>query len=196
MHRITLLVFACLVVTACAVSHVDPLTVPLAYQTNAKNAGVLGELRCNAISQVVATDARTDKSLGIRMLEGKPERAPVSVTGDAAAWVQSGVQGLLGQNGVVRGSGPALVVVLDDLRTTESIWHRASYDARVGLTGQLQSPSRKVCWTGTVEGTGGDYGYAGRIETYQGMLNAALDSATLRLAQSPGFKDALCHCGN
>ena len=196
MHKITLLVFACLVVTACAVSRVDPISVPLVYQTNPKNAGVLGELRCNAISQVVATDARTDKSLGIRMLEGKPERAAVSAAGDAAAWVQNGVQGLLGQNGVVKGSGPALVVVLDDLRTTESIWHRASYDAHIGLTGQLQSPSRKVCWTGTVEGTGGDYGYAGRIETYQSMLNTALDSAVLHLAQSPGFKDALCHCGN
>jgi len=45
-------------------------------------------------------------------------------------------------------------------------------------------------------GAGGDYGYEGRIATYQGMLNTALDAATLRLVQSPGLKDALCHCGN
>jgi hypothetical protein len=196
MHKMTLLVLACLVVTACAVSRVDPLSVPLAYQTNPKNAGVLGLLSCNSISQVQVNDGRSDKTLGVRSLESKPLKADVSTASDPVAWVQSGVQGLLQQNGVVQGSGPKLLVTLDNLRTTESIWHRASYDARVGLTAQLQGPSGKACWKNTAEGTGGDYGYEGNVATYQGMLNSALDSATLHLVESPGFKDALCHCGD
>jgi hypothetical protein len=196
MNKNNLSVFACLAISACAVSRVDPIAVPLAYQTNPKNAGVLGTLSCNAVSQIQVNDVRTDKTLGVRTHESKPLKADVTAASDPVAWVQSGVQGVLTQNGLVQGSGPKLVVTLDNLHTTESIWHRASYDARVGLSAQLQGPSGQACWKDTAEGAGGDYGYSGNIATYQGMLNSALDSATLRLVKSPGFKEALCHCGS
>jgi hypothetical protein len=187
-----------LVLGACAVSRVDPLSVPLVYTTNPKNAGVFGGLSCNAISQVQVSDARSDKSvIGIRTHESKPLTAKVTSATDPAVWVQSGVQGFLGQNGIVpQGHGPKLAISLDSLHTTETIWHRASYDASLALTASLQSPAGKICWKQTVEGTGGNYGYAGSIPDYQETLNAALDSASLKLVQSPGFKDALCQCAN
>lgn len=200
MHRTTRIVVTVsfFVLAACAVSRVDPLSVPLVYTANPKNAGVFGGLSCNAISQVQVTDARSDKSvIGIRTHESKPLNAPVTASTDPAVWVESGVQAFLGQNGIVpQGHGPKLAITLDSLHTTESIWHRSSYDASLALSASLQSPAGKVCWTQTVEGTAGNYGYAGSIPNYQQTLNAALDSASLKLLQSPGLKDALCHCAN
>ena len=183
---------------ACAVSRVDPLSIPLVYTANPKNAGVLGGLSCNTISQVQVTDARSDKSvIGLRTHESKPLKADVTSATDPAVWVESGVQGFLGQNGIVtQGHGPKLAISLDSLHTTESIWHRSSYEANLALTGSLQAPSGKVCWKQTVQGTGGNYGYSGSIEDYQQTLNAALDTASLNLVQSAGFKDALCHCAD
>jgi hypothetical protein len=186
-----------LALAACAVSRVDPLTVPLVYNSNPKNSGAVGALSCNAISAVVVTDPRTDKTLGMRTHESKPLKAVVTAGTDPVAWVNSGVQGFLGQNGVVfGGKGPKLALSLDTLHTNESIWHRASYDATVALSGSLSSPSGKSCWKQTVQGQGGNYGYAGSIKNYQETLNSALDAATLRLTQSGGFKDALCSCAD
>jgi hypothetical protein len=162
------------------------------------NAGVFGGLSCNTLSQVQVTDARSDKSvIGIRTHESKPLKASVASATDPAAWVGSGVQSFLGQNAIVtQGRGPQLAISLDSLHTTESIWHRASYDAKLALTASLQSPSGKVCWRQTIQGTGSNYGYAGSVVDYQETLNAALDNASLNLVESPGFKEALCQCAN
>ena len=183
-------------ISACAVSSVQPLTVPLVYKSASKPT-LTDSLPCSTIARVQASDARTDKTLGTRSLESKPLTADVSVSGDAGSWVEDGVQKSLTQAGMhVQGNGPALAISLDSLRTSESIWHRASYDARIALSTRLQSPTGKVCWQDKFEGTSGDYGYAGNIETYQGTLNGALDAAAQRLVQSQGFRTALCHCGN
>ena len=190
-------VLMALTLCACAVSRVDPLSIPLAYKTNPKNASVLGGLDCNSISQVQATDSRAEKMLGTRVHESKPLKANVTVGTDPAAWVQNGVQTFLGQHGVnVQGTGPKLMVSLDAMNTVESIWHRSSYDAHINLTGQLQSPSGKICWKEAVDGAAGNYGYSGSILNYQETLNGALDAATVRMGQSQGFKDAMCHCSN
>jgi hypothetical protein len=183
---------------ACAVSRVDPLSIPLVYTANPKNAGVFGGLSCNTVSSLSVSDARGNKSvIGVRTHESKPLKADVTSSTDPAVWVQSGLQSSLGQNGIVfQGHGPKLAVSLDTLHTTESIWHRSSYTANVVLTGSLVSPSGKVCWKQTVQGTGDNYGYAGSVQNYQQTLNAALDNASLNLAQSAGFKDALCHCAD
>jgi hypothetical protein len=45
-------------------------------------------------------------------------------------------------------------------------------------------------------GAAGNYGHCGSIQNYQETLNSALDAATLHMAQSQGFKDAVCHCTN
>lgn len=197
MRRTTWVACACIGLAACAVSTVDPLTIPLSYKSNPKNAGAISGLACPAISQVQVTDQRIDKTLGVRTHESKPLKAEVSAGGDAAAWALDGIVGLLTQNGVIVQNGaPQLLVAIDTLRTTESIWHRASYSAQVTMSGRLVSRSGKVCWQGTGTGSGGDYGYAGSVQNYQETLNAALDAATVQLSQSSGFKDALCQCAN
>jgi hypothetical protein len=197
MKNNALLTAALLVLSACAVSRVDPMSVPLLYTTNPRNAGVIGTLMCNAIAEIQVSDARTDKTLGTRVHESLPLKAEVTTGSDAAGWVQSGLQSVLTQNAVtIQGNGPKLSVTLDSLHTTESIWHRSGYDARIALTGRLQSPSGKVCWNATVQGTGGNYGYSGSVVNYQQTLNSALDEASLNLAQLQGFRDALCTCGN
>jgi hypothetical protein len=189
-------VLACVAVAGCAVSKVEPLSIPLIYKANAKNAGALGSLSCSAISQVRVWDARTDKTLGVRTHESKPLKADVTAGSDPAAWVRDGVQGFLAQNGVTfQGIGPQLLLSLDTLHSTESIWHRSSYDARIAITGELQSAAGNSCWKGTGSGSAGDYGYSGVVQTYQDSLNGALDAATLQMSESAGFKDALCHCG-
>jgi hypothetical protein len=192
-----LLLSVWVVVSACAVSRLEPLSIPLVYKPNPKNAGLLGGLSCNAISQLQVTDARVDKSLGVRTHESKPLKADVTAASDPAAWVQEGVQGFLEQNAVsLRGSGPKLLVTLESLHTVESAWHRSSYDARIALTGELQTAGGRSCWKQTVDGTAGNYGYAGSVQNYQETLNGALDSASTHLAESQGFKTALCQCGN
>jgi hypothetical protein len=197
MRRTTWAASVCIGLAACAVSKVDPLTIPLAYKTNTKNAGAFGSLSCAVLSQVQVTDARIDKTLGVRTHESKPLKAEVSAGSDPAAWARDGVAGLLTQNGFTFQNGaPQLVITIDTLRTSESIWHRASYGAQVTMTGWLRSRSGKICWQGTGSGSGGDYGYAGSVEDYQETLNGALDAATVQMVQSSGFKDALCHCAD
>lgn len=196
MKRKALLIFTALVVCACAVSRVDPLSVTLNYAPDPKNLEAVGTLSCPAISAVQVSDARADKTLGIRTHESKPLRADVTTASDVAAWVQSGLQTLLSQNGfTVNGTGAKLLVSVDQLHASESIWHRSSYDARVALTARLQAANGSICWSEVAQGTGGAYGYAGSIPDYQQAINSALDAADLNLAQSAGFKDALCKCG-
>lgn len=197
MRRPTLPVLAAVLLNACAATHVAPLSVPLAYTPNPHNASEAGPLSCNAISQLTVRDARTNKLLGIRTLEGKPDRADVSIANDPAAWVHDGVQTFLSQNGVsFGGPGPQLAVSLDSLETAENVWHRSSYRAGLALTARLQSPSGKVCWRNTSQGKGGNYGYSGSTTNYQETVNEALDDAMQQMASLPGFKDALCHCGD
>jgi hypothetical protein len=187
-----------LALSACAVSRVDPLSIPLAYKTNPKDASVLGVLSCNSISQVEVTDARAEKNLGTRVHESKPLKATVTAGTDPAVWAKEGIQTFLGQHGVNAqgGGGPKLLVSLDAMNTVESIWHRSSYDAHISLTAQLQSPTGKICWKEAVDGAAGNYGYSGSIQNYQETLSGALDAATVHMAQSQGFKDAMCHCAN
>jgi hypothetical protein len=196
LKAITLTAFSCVILCACEVSRVDPLSIPLAYTKDAKNAGQVGALPCNSIAQVDVQDARTDKVLGVRTHESKPLKADVSASTDPAAWVQDGVQTFLKQNGVnFTGTGPKLLVSLDSLNTTESIWHRSSYAAGIALTGRLQSPTGRICWKATVQGHGGNYGYSGSVVNYQETLNEALDDATRSLSNA-GMKDELCHCSD
>jgi hypothetical protein len=198
MRRNNLLVLSVFfIVSACAVSRLDPLSIPLVYKPNPKNSGLLGGLSCSAVSLVQASDARIEKGLGVRAHESLPLKADVTVAGDPTAWLQAGVQEFLGQNGVVfQGTGPKLLVTLHALRTVESVWHRASYDARVTVTAELSaSGSGKSCWKQSFEGTAGNYGYAGSVQNYQETLNGALDAASQHLGESQGFKDGLCHCG-
>jgi len=195
-----ILVLACAVVSACAVSRVDPLAVSLRYTPDAEHAPesehlpVVGPLQCGDLSALEVTDARTDKTLGERVHESKPLKADVTTVSDVANWVQTGMASVLAQNGIKMGQGPRLDVGVDAVHTHESIWHRSSYEAKVSLTGKLVGPGGQACWSEAVQGTGGNYGYAGSLENYQQTLNRALVTATLKMMQLQGFKDALCKC--
>ena len=174
----------------------DPISVPLAYKANLRNEGISGGLSCSAIAQIQGADDRVDKMLGVRTIEETELKADVTASGDPAVLVQSAVQDFLTVNGIrVGAGGPKLVVALNSVRTTENAWHRSTYSARVSLHGTLEAPSGKVCWQETAQGSANDYGYSGSIENYQETLNNAMDAASLNLAQSQAFKDALCHCG-
>ena len=197
MRMLSLTVLMSLGLLGCAVERLEPLSVPLAYSPTAGAPGIPGTLACATIGPVEVTDGRADKSLGIRTLQNKPLKASVSTGSDPTAWVRQGVDSYFSHNGLkVQGNGPKLALTLDQLNTTESVYHRASYEAHVALTGELKSPSGKSCWKGTVEGKGGNYGYAGSTENYQETLNSALDSASQQLAAPQAFRDALCHCGD
>lgn len=181
--------------SACAVSQVDPLSVPLAYKAPEKPV-FLHAAACGAFSSIKVADLREDKQLGIRFHETKPLKAEVTAANDPAGWVQDGMQRYLTSHGVaVAPRGPELLVDLHVLRTEEDIWHRASYDARVSVLARLQAPSGKVCAEESVEGKAGNYGYAGSTENYQETLNSALDDVSQHLLDDPQFATALCQCG-
>lgn len=186
-----------LAVSACVASSVQPVTVPLVYKPSPKQLGLVNSFPCNAIARVQVTDARSEQTLGVRAHESKPLTAEVSASGNAGSWVEDGVQKYLTQAGIhFQGGGPALMLSLDSLRTSETVLRRSSYEARTVLTGRLQTPAGKNCWEGKLEGASGNYGYSGSILDYQETLNDALNAATVHMAESQGFREALCHCAD
>jgi hypothetical protein len=197
MRKIISVSWVCLV-SACVVSKVDPLAVPLAYKSDVRPMAVAQKTSsCPAVSGVEVEDQRSDKVLGVRFHETKPLKADVTVAGYPAAWVRDGMQTYLSRNGMSPTSnGPRLLVDLRVLRTEENIWHRSGYAAKISLIARLQSSSGKICMEQPVEGKGGNYGYSGSIENYQETLNSALDDATQHILDSPLFESALCQCAN
>lgn len=197
MRTATLMGLAAVGLGACAVTTVEPLSIPLVYKAAPATPGLPRIFSCAAVSGVQAEDKRTEKILGVRFHETKPLKAQVTASNDAAAWTHDGVVHMLWQNGLrVAGSGPQLDIALNGMHTSENVWHRSGYEAKIALDARLQSPSGKTCWEETVEGASSNYGYSGSIENYQETLNSALDAATLHLLDSPKFKDALCHCAD
>jgi hypothetical protein len=197
MRKIKLVGLVCLV-TACAVSKVDPLSVPLAYKSDASPVPVAARTSsCPAVSRVEVEDRRSDTVLGVRFHESKPLKADVTAASDPAAWVRDGMQTYLSRKGLTPASrGPKLLVDLRVLRTEENIWHRSGYAAKISLIARLQSASGKICMEQPVEGKGGNYGYSGSIENYQETLNSALNDATQHILDSPLFDGALCQCAS
>jgi hypothetical protein len=180
---------------ACAVSKVDPITVPLNYVPPTDPLELPHTLSCPAIAALEVKDLRTDPLLGERHSESKPLKADVMSDGDVAAWVGVGVQNVIGAYGLNPGaSGPTLLIEIKSLHTSENIWHRAGYEGRIDLTAHVLSPSGRSCWESTVTGKAGNYGYAGSIPNYQETLNYALARAALQLVDSPEFEKALCQC--
>lgn len=197
MQRIILSGLISLCAAACAVSAVEPLTIPLAYKPAPNPAAVPVALSCPSAVNIQVDDKRAEKLLGTRFHESKPLKADVSAGNDPAAWAREGVEHFMAQTGVKPGAGgPTLSLDLDALGTAETIWHRSGYEARIVFAAALQSPSGKTCWQESVEGKAGNYGYSGSIENYQETLNSALDAATLHMLNSAAFNSARCHCAD
>ena len=181
----------------CAITSVEPLDVPLAYAPPAEPTTLPPPPSCPALARIDSTDVRKDPVLGVRSLEGKPLQADVTASNDPAAWVRDGVRANLHRDGfVIGGAGPVLSLELRNLRTTENVWHRAGYDARIDLGASLRTAGGRVCWSASLAGKGGNYGYAGSIVNYRETLNQALDRATQSLVDAPSFGPALCQCSD
>lgn len=197
MRKLSVTALMSLGLLGCAVERVDPMSVPLAYSPSTGAPALTGALACTTVGPIEVTDGRAEKSLGLRTIENKPLKASVSLGSDPTAWVRQGVDSYLSHHGLkIQSGGPKLALTVDQLQTTETVYHRSSYDALVALTGELKSPGGKSCWKGTVQGKGDNYGYVGSIENYQETLNSALDAASQQLVSPQAFRDALCHCGD
>jgi hypothetical protein len=151
---------------------------------------------CGSVSRVDVIDARTNKTLGSRYLqEKKSATADVTASGDVAAWVKSGAEAALKQSGgAMTSSGPVLRLRVTDIKTDESVYHRAEFDGRVTLAAEVVSAGGRTCWHDSVEGFAENYGYAGSTENYQETLNHALDRAMIRILGSGEYKKAVCDC--
>ena len=187
-----------LTVAGCAaISTVAPLSVPLAYKPSTDNKAFLAGFSCPYVSRIQVIDKRPDPVLGVRVLESKPLQADVTASNDPAAWAQGGIETYLRQNQIKNGpTGPALVLEMQSLRTSEDIYHRSGYEAKIKVEASLQSPSGKSCWHAAMDGNGRNYGYAGSTENYQEMLNQALDDVSAQIVNSADFNTALCHCAD
>lgn len=187
-----------LLLIGCAASSVSPVSVPLQYKMMASPAEFPALQSCASVSSIEVNDSRTEKTLGVRVLqENKASTAPVTAASDVAAWVRSGLENCLKQGGVAVGKagGPVLRVTVDSIKTDESVFHRAQYDGRIMLTAQLIAAGGSSCWKEQVDGFSENYGYAGSAENYQETLNHALDRAVIRILSSAEFKRAACACG-
>lgn len=197
--RIGVRLAALMILFACSTpSTVAPISFPLQYKTMA-NPGEFPTLpTCAAVSGVQVNDARTDKTLGKRFVEGKnAPAASVTTTSDVDAWVRSGALDALRRGGAAtdKAGGPMLRLTIDSIATSENVLHRSGYEGRITLSAELQSASRKSCWSDRVDGSAENYGYSGSAENYQETLNHALDRALIRLLGSSSFKSAICSCG-
>ena len=190
---------AVLLIVACSTpSTLAPVSFPLEYKMQAKTIEFPSLDSCAAVSDVRATDARTDKTIGRRAIEGKTTPpASVTTTSDVAAWVHSGATDALRRSGasVGKSGAPTLNLTIDQINTTENVLHRSGYEGRIVMSAELTAPTGASCWKDRLDGFAENYGYAGSAENYQETLNHALDRAMIRLLNSPDFRKAACSCG-
>ena len=175
---------------------VEPMKIPLDYKTMA-DADEYDRLSdCAALSDLRVTDARVDKALGKRYIQGVSEPwADVTTDSNVAEWVASGVMAGLkdaGASMAVEGK-PVLHISIDEISTRENVYFAGDYEAKVVISGELVGKNGKSCWKDRVQGAGENYGYAGRIDNYQETLNHALDRAVIEMVIS--LHSDICDCG-
>jgi hypothetical protein len=178
-------------------STVAPISVPLHYKMMSSPGEFPTLPSCAAVSDVRVTDARTDKALGKRFVEGKNvPSATVTAATDVAEWARSGALDELKRAGVVTAKvgAPTLRISIDQINTSENVLHRSGYEGRLMISAELINANGTSCWKDRSDGFAENYGYAGSAENYQETLNHALDRAMLRLLNSADFKKAICSC--
>ena len=195
--RKKVIVLLAIVAAACSTpSTVAPLSVPLTYKSMINPAELATLPPCAALSKVEVTDARSEKNIGTRFVEGKTSSgAPVTASTDVAEWVRAGVDNALHHSNVAsdKASAPTLAVTIEQITTSENVLHRSGYEGHMTLTFELRNGG-KSCWKDRVDGSAENYGYAGSIENYQETLNHALDRAVTRAFNNPEFKKSVCNC--
>jgi len=187
-----------IVAAACSTpSTVTPLSVPLTYKTMLNPAELATLPACAALSRVDVTDARSEKAIGTRFIEGKTASgAAVTASTDVAEWVRGGVEAALHHSNVAinKADAPSLAVTIEQITTTENVLHRSGYEGHMTLTFELRNGG-KSCWKDRVDGSSENYGYTGSVQNYQETLNHALDRAVVRAFNNPDFKKSVCSCG-
>src|SRR5947199_81137 len=135
-------VLALVLLAACSTpSTVAPLAVPLQYKTMAHPAEFPSLQSCAAVSKVEVEDARDDKALGKRFVEGKSSAsAAVTASNDVPAWLRAGVESALQRAGVksASASAPVLKITIDQISTLENVLHRSGYEGRIGFSAELR----------------------------------------------------------
>ncbi len=188
-----------IIVIGCSTpSSVAPVSFPLEYRTKASPGEFPALASCAAVSDVRVTDARTDKTIGKRFVEGKTSAAAdVTTTSDVAAWVRAGAMDALKRAGVATGKSgaPTLRLSIDQISTSENVLHRSGYEGRLVISAELTGRNGASCWKDRLDGFAENYGYAGSAENYQETLNHALDRAIIRMLNASQFKSAICSCG-
>jgi len=184
-------------IAGCVQGSVEPLTVPLQYQTMASVAEFPTFPDCAAVSDVVVIDSRDDPVLGDRANEGKDAAPmPVTTSSDVSAWIRDGAFEGLKASGISlgRSEAPVLRFEVVRIRTFENVYRRAGYEGQISLSAEIVSPAERgtVCLLRQSNGSAGNYGYAGSAENYQETLNHALDRALIALLDNPDIRRALC----
>jgi hypothetical protein len=171
--------------------------VPLQYKTMASPGEFPTLASCAGVSSVRVSDARSEKTLGKRYIEGKnAPSAIVTTTSDVADWARTAVLEELRRAGVAtaKAGAPALAIKIDQISTSENVLHRSGYEGRLAISAELTGANGTSCWKDRGEGFAENYGYAGTVENYQETLNHAIDRAMIRLMNSADFKKAICGC--
>lgn len=195
MKRFAVVLLPLLLACCRAPSSVVPMTIPLQYKAMLTPGEVPTLPQCAAVSRIEVQDARDEKNLGKRYVEGKPNAiAAVTTSDDLVAWATGGLESTFKRAGVTVGKAgaPVLRIRIDQIVTNENVLHRAGYDGRIVVSAELGSGGS--CWKDSAEGSSENYGYAGSVENYQETLNHALDRAAARILSSPNFRKAVCSC--
>jgi len=175
---------------------VEPMSVPLQYKSMADTDDYDRFSDCAAISDIRVTDARTDKTLGQRFIQGVSEPwADVKTDSNVAEWVTTGVvEGLKNSGAAMAVAGkPVLHVSVEQVSTKENVYFAGGYEGHVVISGELLAANGKSCWKNRAEGSGENYGHAGSIANYQETLNHALDRAVISMLSS--LESSVCDCG-
>src|ERR1051325_6315788 len=160
----TPILLALVILAGCSTpSAVKPLEVPLQYKSMASPAEFSTLPACASLSATRIVDAREDRALGKRFVEGKSSPpAPVTTASDVTAWAKLGLENVLKKTAVRTdaAAAPSLIVTSAQIGTNENVLHRAGYDGRIALAGELKSAGGTSCWKGRAEGFAENYGYA------------------------------------
>lgn len=191
--RLWAFVFLPLAVLGCTASLNEGTTFPPKYYPSGPEPRTVPA--CAGPITVTATDGRDNPGeAGRRFEEQKPASDyPIKMTGDAMAYVQSALEGILKRAGNP-GSGATaatLALTVDELYLEEKTYVNAEFSAGVALEVVI-SVNKKPCWAGEITGQGENYGKVGNTESYQQTLNRAFENAVFNMFRQKKFREALC----
>ena len=190
------------VFAGCAAKSLKPTTMELTYQPSELPSEHPKVQSCAALSALHVEDARNGGSeAGQRLLEQQPEvTETITWRGDALPWFKQGVDVHLRRSSLLTNvSGkPEGTLKLEQIKMTEKVHLRASYDGRVVLSLDLRSPDTgRTCWSARVTGFAENRGYPATGDIYNTTLNQALDKALIQLLGSTELTANLCgKCGS